>query len=385
MTECWYRGCTNVRITLSDKLVFFNVPKDEPRRSQWIERCGHWKTHRTTALIRRQVCEQHFAADDIRRQFYRTTLRRDALPVPWTDEDNIDDDVNEATVGLPEQPEDSVQIGKHTTTVSTIPLDVNETRGAGTDTTDAIFMDDENYYYEHLDICDDTYEQLSVEPATPADEEEDHTEDRVEDFEEQNAAHDDLAEVSIDDEAEIEFEVVVHMEDSRCDSTTELNVPADQTATDEPLADPTDASAVSDVEQKSQISPETDDRIIDPTTAHSFESALQRRALKRKMRQKVQRKRQQRMATAPTKRQPPSPKVPAIATEPAPTSAPAVAAASAVDPMQRQLTQEFPEDTYFALSLVGSLQRLTPQQRAMAKMNIVRYLTEMAFTDSATI
>lgn len=56
-----------------------------------------------------------------------------------------------------------------------------------------------------------------------------------------------------------------------------------------------------------------------------------------------------------------------------------------MDPVQIRMTQEFPEDTYFALSLVGSLQRLQPQQRAMAKMNIVRYLTEMAFTESATL
>lgn len=39
------------------------------------------------------------------------------------------------------------------------------------------------------------------------------------------------------------------------------------------------------------------------------------------------------------------------------------------------------EDTYFALSLVGSLQRLKPMQRAMAKLNILKYLTDLEYAD----
>lgn len=39
------------------------------------------------------------------------------------------------------------------------------------------------------------------------------------------------------------------------------------------------------------------------------------------------------------------------------------------------------EDTYFALSLVGSLQRLKPMQRAIAKLNILKYLTECQYAD----
>lgn len=388
MTQCWYRGCTNVRIALSDKLVFFNVPKEEPRRSQWIERCGRWSTHGdTTAPVRRQVCEQHFAAADIRRQFYRTTLRKNALPILWSDEDD-DVEATSAALTTPKPPGGS---GTQAATATTIALYVNEDRGA----TDSLNMD-EYYYCEHLDTAEDTYdqvEQLSVEPAVAADEVDKHNEDEEGAYELQNATNADLvspppnhwSHSATDDENEEDvYEDVVQVVNSRCDSTTELNVPADQTALDEPMADQTDVSTVSVAEQQSQPRPETADQIIEPTTAYSCESALHRRALKRKMRQNthaklVQRKRQQRTRLRPTS--------PTIATgEPAPTAAaPAVAAASAVDPMQQKLTQEFPEDTYFALSLVGSLQRLKPQQRAMAKMNIVRYLTEMAFTDSATI
>lgn len=39
------------------------------------------------------------------------------------------------------------------------------------------------------------------------------------------------------------------------------------------------------------------------------------------------------------------------------------------------------EDTYFALSLVGSLERLTARKRATAKLHILQYLTELAFAE----
>lgn len=39
------------------------------------------------------------------------------------------------------------------------------------------------------------------------------------------------------------------------------------------------------------------------------------------------------------------------------------------------------EDTYFALSLVGSLERLTAKKRAIAKLHILQYLTELAFAE----
>lgn len=37
------------------------------------------------------------------------------------------------------------------------------------------------------------------------------------------------------------------------------------------------------------------------------------------------------------------------------------------------------EDKYFALAVVGILQRISPQQKAFAKVNILRYLTELEY------
>lgn len=43
------------------------------------------------------------------------------------------------------------------------------------------------------------------------------------------------------------------------------------------------------------------------------------------------------------------------------------------------------EDKYFALSLVGILQRIPPQTRAFAKLNIMRYLTELEYGQETSL
>lgn len=43
------------------------------------------------------------------------------------------------------------------------------------------------------------------------------------------------------------------------------------------------------------------------------------------------------------------------------------------------------EDKYFALALVGILERISPQKKAFAKVNILRYLTELEYGVEATI
>ncbi len=43
------------------------------------------------------------------------------------------------------------------------------------------------------------------------------------------------------------------------------------------------------------------------------------------------------------------------------------------------------EDKYFALAVVGILQRISPQKKAFAKVNILRYLTELEYGVEATI
>lgn len=41
------------------------------------------------------------------------------------------------------------------------------------------------------------------------------------------------------------------------------------------------------------------------------------------------------------------------------------------------------EETYFALSLIGALKRLNPRKRAIAKCNILKYLTNLEYADAS--
>lgn len=43
------------------------------------------------------------------------------------------------------------------------------------------------------------------------------------------------------------------------------------------------------------------------------------------------------------------------------------------------------EETYFVLSLVGIFKRLSPHKRALAKCNILRYLTELEYGSSSIL
>lgn len=81
---CSYTNCFNTKISYSS-LTFFNLPKDEIRRSQWIENSGNDTLRNCSNNInsRRFFCEKHFEAKYLRRQFTRTILRRDAIPIMY--------------------------------------------------------------------------------------------------------------------------------------------------------------------------------------------------------------------------------------------------------------------------------------------------------------
>lgn len=373
MTGCWYRDCTIKRAMLSDKHVFFNIPKEEPRRTLWIERCGH-RSSDATPTTRRQICEQHFMDRDIRRQFYRSTLRKGALPIPWAgacDNDGAVEEDEAQSIYLEhhqkETEEERTMYVEETSESNTLVLDVNADVGANTLTADPLIADEDHYDYEHLDSTESMNEEMDIIEDLRLDldvaNEDDHKDDWMR-FEVLQASQDELVEVCAadddDDNGAPDDEYV-----TRCDSTSELKDPAE---TIDAL------SAASSIAQAPEQA-----LIIAETVAYSCERALQRRALKRKIQMHAHSKLSQ------PKRSNHRNGKPKLSVRTASTATEITASTVPMDPVQIRMTQEFPEDTYFALSLVGSLQRLQPQQRAMAKMNIVRYLTEMAFTESATL
>lgn len=79
MACCIFKNCFN-RPTPFSKVTFFNVPKDS-RRQLWLERSGNELVQNLPLTARRVVCEAHFEECHLRRQFHRTTLSRDAVPI----------------------------------------------------------------------------------------------------------------------------------------------------------------------------------------------------------------------------------------------------------------------------------------------------------------
>lgn len=59
-----------------------NSPGDS-RRDQWIECSGNEELQNLPIKAKRVFCENHFDEKFLRRQFNRTTLRRDAIPIDY--------------------------------------------------------------------------------------------------------------------------------------------------------------------------------------------------------------------------------------------------------------------------------------------------------------
>lgn len=54
------------------------------------------------------------------------------------------------------------------------------------------------------------------------------------------------------------------------------------------------------------------------------------------------------------------------------------------DERGRNLDDGWSEEKYFALSLVGPLQRLSPKKKLIAKINILKYLAQLEFSENIT-
>ncbi|XP_055685933.1 uncharacterized protein LOC129791676 [Lutzomyia longipalpis] len=85
MSRCCYEGCDNIYQPCS-RVTFFNLPKDEKRRTLWIANSGNkhlMNEYKKNKNIRRLFCEHHFRDVQKKCQFNRTILRREAIPTPY--------------------------------------------------------------------------------------------------------------------------------------------------------------------------------------------------------------------------------------------------------------------------------------------------------------
>lgn len=70
-----------IRFELADAVYHFR-PNDH-RRDQWIVNSCNEALRKINPGCRRVICEKHFEEKDLRRQFNRTILRREAIPQPY--------------------------------------------------------------------------------------------------------------------------------------------------------------------------------------------------------------------------------------------------------------------------------------------------------------
>lgn len=82
-STCTYKNCFSQRHSHS-QLTFFRLPtKNLAQRRKWIVNSGNERLFNISHQASRFFCEKHFLEKDLRRQFHRTTLSRDAVPIPY--------------------------------------------------------------------------------------------------------------------------------------------------------------------------------------------------------------------------------------------------------------------------------------------------------------
>lgn len=333
MTHCWYRDCPQVR-TFGHKYTFFSLPKNPIQRAAWTLRCGY-KPH-TDDTKKSAICELHFEASDIRRQFYRSTLRPGALPIQWVD---VDGGASRS----------SIEYFDVEHVVESAHRDVDDSGGG-----DGYEADNGSVELQEVELIDDDEQYLDDEE--PVD----------------DKHHALPPSVEVEEADDYHKEFVIH---SKCDTTTSPSQADDEITSQDEIVEEHRTHIPGEKSAPPAPTPIPSRAAAEPLSDFPVDLAIQRRNRKRKL-IAIRNQQKKRKAAAPS---PSSPSAASLRTKtpPPPENAAPVAIANAIG--------ENPEDMYFALSLVGSLQRLKPHQRAMAKMNIVRYLTEMAFTEKATI
>ncbi|XP_011191437.1 uncharacterized protein LOC105217895 [Zeugodacus cucurbitae] len=94
---CSYQGCYQQRFPCSS-ITFFQLPTDEPRRTQWILNSGNKQLLELKNNQKRFFCEIHFRKKDIKPHFYRKLLYRNAVPLPYESNESATPTTNTNTI-----------------------------------------------------------------------------------------------------------------------------------------------------------------------------------------------------------------------------------------------------------------------------------------------
>lgn len=108
---CAYEGCTSIKYPCG-RITFFVIPNDE-RRATWIKNSGNKRLLNIGPTSRRFFCEKHFQQSDIRSSFNRKILEHHAVPLPHssiTSDETTTDDIKRLNYKIDETTQTIKQI-----------------------------------------------------------------------------------------------------------------------------------------------------------------------------------------------------------------------------------------------------------------------------------
>lgn len=349
MAMCIFANCHNSKLPFS-RLTFFSLPTDS-RREIWIERSGNKSLQNISSKAKRFVCEVHFTEHNLRRQFNRTILHRNAIPNAADIGKNVAADIGNnftaAERGILNFIYKTIYICWMLCFVWT-DCEENAVDGESPSSpSSAVYLlDQEEYHFLYDDDAEGSTKiltpQVDERPSTttetfvlllpPTDVDKDNLsqksnndENQQLDDDDETASKDSLTQKSNNGEDELVFLHNGDDDDGPDSASSEVvkDMIAQINETISTSNSMTECGPTKKVVQNGKQPDDAFDRLF-------FEPEITQQ-------------------NAPNKR-----------------------------------FGESEEDKYFALSLVGPLQRLSPKKRVIAKINIMKYLAEMEFTENVT-
>lgn len=388
MAMCIFVNCNNLQKPFSS-LTFFRLPNDS-RRPFWIAASGNPELGLLSVpkqeKVKRVVCERHFAESLLRKQFNRTILYQHAIPRPWHYDGNplpANDEGKEnrilyylcirnafcttadAQIALiqtksmnssaPKLQEDDICLETRASSTSAdvrsfnIPADTNNVLVECVPFTESLPNIEPPNISVDSDYCDNI--EYSYESDGMCEEGNDFDAHRFDFAQCSNEITNEILERANDTANEVYNTPVFHQDDviERVE-----NIESVPDESNENISLPSKCSLPSNNDPA---------KLVNRPTAQPKNRVRNQRGRIRLIKKASWQPTQKLLRRKTVRKQKKETDQPDILT---------MNAAST-------------EDTYFALSLVGCLQRLNPMQRAMAKVNVLRYLTELEFADKAEL
>ncbi|XP_039445708.1 uncharacterized protein LOC120425303 [Culex pipiens pallens] len=369
MACCIFNGCFNKPFPCGT-LVFFNLPKDEPRRGKWLQLSGNEDVQNLPASARRLVCENHFEERYVRRQFHRTTLARDAVPMDHrmrkgdSSVIQIDEALDETNDTIKEREAPPTHKEEILLTLAIEEADyevlIEHEPSEGSESKDDLethLIEDEESSEEH--------------ERTECKQNADCSDDLLRESDEVVESFEVDAEEAGEDHKAQEDEGNTNALDSSWDVVASGKTQPEKSFGDEKMTG----------EQTEESDELVEDVLIEEAESEGYHEADQLNVVastaKHKLPNSVESSQQAKKFKNAEVVEPDTSSVSVTPAKPQAIEQPSTSSCTSSASVAPAAPAKMSEEEYFALSLVGPLQRLPPEKRAIAKMKILTYLVQL--------